>query len=405
MNRENRNPGPRVAVLDDYQGVALTVTDWSAVGPVGTVTSYRDHLTDADEIVSRLGGYDVIVAMRERTPFPRSLLERLPDLKLLITTGMRNNSFDLEAAAELGIVVSGTQLVPTSTVELTWALILAVARDTCGEDRRTRAGQWQQFVPLNLAGSTLGIVGLGKLGSQVANIAHAFGMEVLAWSPHLTPERAAEHHATRVEFGELLDRSQILTLHVPLNDGSRGLIGSAELRRLGASGYLINTSRGPIVDQDALVRRSTPAPSLAPGLMCSRWSRFRGTIRCCSRLARSSARTRASCLSGPCASPMPGRWRTSWPGWPERRSASSTPRTAELGSDDGHRFRFLGQFLAELGSGDADQRLRALTKVLPRISATPYSVTILSTVFFEVVTTEPGDSVGLILEMEPSRGG
>ena len=178
--------------------------------------------------------YDVVVAMRERTPFPRSLLERLPDLKLLITTGMRNNSFDMKAAAELGIVVSGTELVPTSTVELTWALILAVVRDTCGEDRRTRAGQWQQFVPLNLAGSTLGIVGLGKLGSQVANIAHAFGMEVLAWSPHLTPERAAAHHATRVEFGELLDRSQILTLHVPLNDGSRGLIGTAELRRLGA---------------------------------------------------------------------------------------------------------------------------------------------------------------------------
>ena len=214
--------------------VALTVTDWSAMGPVGTVTSYQDHLVDADEIVGRLGGYDVVVAMRERTPFPRSLLERLPDLKLLITTGMRNNSFDLQAAAELGIVVSGTDLVPTSTVELTWALILAVARDTCGEDRRTRAGQWQQFVPLNLAGSTLGIIGLGKLGSQVASIAQAFGMDVLAWSPHLTPERAAAHHATRVEFGELLERSQILTLHVPLNDGSRGLIGPAELRRLGA---------------------------------------------------------------------------------------------------------------------------------------------------------------------------
>ena len=254
MNIENRNPGPRIAVLDDYQGVALTVTDWSALGPVGTVTSFQDHLSDADEIVSRLDGYDVVVAMRERTPFPRSLLERLPDLKLLITTGMRNNSFDLKAATELGIVVSGTQLVSTSTVELTWALILAVARDTCGEDRRTRAGQWQQFVPLNLAGSTLGIVGLGKLGSQVATIAHAFGMDVLAWSPHLTPERAAEHHATRVEFGDLLDRSQILTLHVPLNDGSRGLIGPDELRRLGPGSYLINTSRGPIVDQNALVR-------------------------------------------------------------------------------------------------------------------------------------------------------
>ena len=135
----------RVAVLDDYQAVALTVADWSAIGPAGTVTSYPDHLANADEIVTRLDGYDVVVAMRERTPFPRALLERLPQLKLLITTGMRNKSIDLEAAAELGIVVSGTDLVPTSTVELTWALILAVVRDICGEDRRTRAGQWQQI--------------------------------------------------------------------------------------------------------------------------------------------------------------------------------------------------------------------------------------------------------------------
>ena len=244
----------RVAVIDDYQGVALTVTDWSAVGPGGTVTSYQDHLTELDEIVERLGAYDVVVAMRERTPFPRALLERLPELKLLVTTGMRNQSFDLEAAAELGIVVSGTNLVPTSTVELTWGLILAVVRDTCGEDRRTRAGQWQQFVPMDLAGSTLGIIGLGRLGRQVADIAQVFGMEVLAWSRHLTPEQAAEKHATRVELDELLERSQVVTIHVPLNDSSRGLIGSAELRRLGADSYLINTSRGPIVDQDALVQ-------------------------------------------------------------------------------------------------------------------------------------------------------
>ena len=243
----------RVAVIDDYQSVALTMADWSAVRPGCTVTIYPDHLSEPDEIVSRLGKYDVIVAMRERTPFPRSLLERLPALKLLITTGMRNQSFDFEAAAELGIVVSGTNLVPTSTAELTWGLILAVARDTIGEDRRTRDGEWQQFVPMDLAGTTLGIVGFGKLGRQVATIAHVFQMEVLAWSPHLTPEKAAEYHATRVEFGELLERSQILTLHVPLNDSSRSMIGSSELRQLGAGSYLINTSRGPIVDQDALV--------------------------------------------------------------------------------------------------------------------------------------------------------
>ncbi len=242
-----------MAVLDDYQSVALTVADWSVLGVGTTVTSFHDHLSDADEIVERLAGFDVVVAMRERTPFPRSLLERLPELELLVTTGMGNKSFDLDAAAELGIVVSGTDLVGTSTVELTWALILAVVRDTCGEDRRTRAGQWQQFVPLDLAGSTLGVLGLGRLGGQVADIAHAFGMDIVAWSPHLTAEKAAAHHATHVEFGELFERSDVLSVHVPLNDGSRGLIGAAELRRLGDRGYLINTSRGPIVEQDALV--------------------------------------------------------------------------------------------------------------------------------------------------------
>jgi phosphoglycerate dehydrogenase-like enzyme len=176
----------RVAILDDYQNVALTIADWSAVRQQAAVTAFADHLSDEDQIVARLAGFDVVVAMRERTPFKRSLLERLPDLKLLITTGMRNNSFDLTAATELGIQVCGTDLVASSTVELTWALILAVARDIPGEDRRTREGQWQQFLPLNLAGSTLGVVGLGRLGSQVALIGHAFGMAVLAWSPSLT---------------------------------------------------------------------------------------------------------------------------------------------------------------------------------------------------------------------------
>ena len=250
---DGRSPGPRVAVLDDYQAVALSVADRSVLGETATVTNFPDHLDEADDIVRRLAGFDVVVAMRERTPFPASLFQRLPRLRLLVTTGMRNQSIDLEAAAESGVVVSGTNLVPTSTVELTWALILAVVRDIPGEDRRTRARQWQRFVPVDLAGSTLGIIGLGKLGSQVAAIAHAFGMEVLAWSPHLTPEKAAANRVVGVGFEELLERSNIVSLHVPLNDGSRGLIGSAELRRLGSEGYLVNTSRGPIVDQDALV--------------------------------------------------------------------------------------------------------------------------------------------------------
>jgi phosphoglycerate dehydrogenase-like enzyme len=243
----------RIAVLDDYQGVALTSADWSALPDRATVDTFTDHLADEQDIVSRLSGYDVVVAMRERTPFPRSLLERLPDLQLLVTTGMRNASIDLTAAGELGIVVSGTELVGTTTVELTWSLILAVVRDTCGEDRRTRSGAWQQIVPLDLAGSTLGIVGLGRLGGQVADIAYAFGMQVLAWSPHLTAEKAAAHHAVAVDADELFAASDVVTVHVPLNDGSRGLVGAAELARLGAGGYLVNTSRGPIVDQVALV--------------------------------------------------------------------------------------------------------------------------------------------------------
>lgn len=244
----------RVAVLDDYQAVAESMADWSALGPDVTVTMFTDHLTDAEEIVRRLEPFDVVVAMRERTPFPRSLLERLPHLELLVTTGMRNHSLDMLAAAERGIVVSGTPLVPTSTVELTWALVLTVVRDTAGEDRRTRAGQWQQFVPVDLAGSTLGIVGLGRLGSQVADIAHAFGMTVLAWSRQLTPDKAAQHHAVSVGLDELLERSDIVTLHLPLTQDSRKLLGPAELRQLGPAGYLINTSRGPIVDEGALVQ-------------------------------------------------------------------------------------------------------------------------------------------------------
>ena len=187
----------RVALLDDYQNVALTSADWSAVQEQAVVTAFADHLTDEDEIATRLAGFDVVVAMRERTPFPRSLLEQLPDLKLLITTGLRNNSIDLDAATERGIQVCGTDLVATSTVELTWALILAVVRDIPGEDRRIRDGHWQQFLPLHLAGSTLGVIGLGKLGSQVAVIGQAFGMTVRAWSPHLTDEKAAASHAIR----------------------------------------------------------------------------------------------------------------------------------------------------------------------------------------------------------------
>ncbi len=253
----NGGPGSdgivRVAVLDDYQGVALTVADWSALGDRAEVVAFSDHLTDDDAVVQRLMAFDVVVAMRERTPFPRILLRRLPRLRLLVTTGMRNKSIDLAGAEELGITVSGTRLIAESTVELGWALIMAVVRDLPGEDRRTRDGQWQQTLPMQLAGSTLGILGLGRLGQRIAALAHAFGMTVIAWSENLTAEAAGQHGVERVDKEELFRRSDVVTIHTVLSHRTRGLVGAAELEMLGPDGYLVNTSRGPIVDEAALV--------------------------------------------------------------------------------------------------------------------------------------------------------
>ena len=252
MHADHRRPC-RVAVLDDYQGVALSTADWSTIGNDVVVQAFSDHLADQDRLVERLGGFQVVVAMRERTPFPRDLLTRLPDLRLLVTTGMKNASIDVPAAAEMGITVCGTPLDGSSTVELTWALILAVTRDIPGEDRRTRAGQWQQHLPIGLKGSTLGVVGLGRLGRRVSAIATAFGMDVLAWSRHLTADNAAEHGAGYAGFDELFERSDVVTVHVPLSESSRGLVGAHQLQLLGPEGFLVNTSRGPIVDQQALI--------------------------------------------------------------------------------------------------------------------------------------------------------
>ena len=252
MDADHRTPC-RVAVLDDYQGVALGSADWASLGSDVAVQAFSDHLDDRDQLVERLAGFAVVVAMRERTPFQRDLLTRLPDLRLLVTTGMKNAAIDMPAAADLGITVCGTPLAGGSTVELTWALVMAVTRDILGEDRRTRAGRWQQHLPVDLAGSTLGVVGLGRLGRRVSAIANAFGMNVLAWSRHLTAATAADHGAEYAGLHELFERSDIVTVHVPLSDSSRGLVGAGELRLLGPDGFLVNTSRGPVVDQAALV--------------------------------------------------------------------------------------------------------------------------------------------------------
>ena len=244
----------RVAILDDYQGVALRLADWSGLGPAVEVTAFRDHLADLDAVAARLAPFEVVMAMRERTPFPRALLERLPRLRLLVTAGMRNASIDLAAAAERGVVVCGTAGLPYPTAELAWGLILALFRQIPREDRATRAGRWQETVGLGLNGKVLGVLGLGTLGSRVARFGRAFEMEVLAWSQSLTTERAAAAGAALVPKDELLARADVVTIHLVLGDRTRGLIGAGELGRMKRTAYQVNTSRGPIVDERALVR-------------------------------------------------------------------------------------------------------------------------------------------------------
>jgi phosphoglycerate dehydrogenase-like enzyme len=244
----------RVAILDDYQNVAMGLADWKSL-PAGTeVVAFRDHLHELDAVAKRLADFDVVVAMRERTAFPRALLEKLPKLRLLVTTGMRNASIDVKAAAEGGITVCGTSGLPYPTAELTWGLVLALFRRIAVEDRVTREGKWQTTLGLGLNGKTLGVIGLGTLGSRVARYGKAFEMEVLAWSQNLTAERAAEVGATLVGKDELLRRSDVVSIHLVLSDRSRGLVGARELGLMKRTAYLVNTSRGPIVDEAALIR-------------------------------------------------------------------------------------------------------------------------------------------------------
>jgi phosphoglycerate dehydrogenase-like enzyme len=247
-------PAPvAVAVLDDWQDVALSVADWSPLAGRADVVRYTDHLPDVDALVDRLADAAVVVAMRERTPFPADLLARLPRLRLLVTTGMANAAIDLAAAARQGIVVSGTAGGSGAAAELAWALVLAVARDVVADDRAVRAGRWQEHLGIELAGSTLGLLGLGRIGAVMARYARAFDMHVLAWSRHLTAERAAEHGARLVDRDELFRASDVVSVHLRLSDRTRGLVGARELELLGPAGRLVNTSRGPIVEEAALL--------------------------------------------------------------------------------------------------------------------------------------------------------
>ena len=242
----------RVAILDDYQDVARRLADWKSLP--AEVVVFRDHLSDESKVVDRLADFDVVVAMRERTPFPRSLFERLPRLRLLVTTGMRNASIDLRAAADRGVVISGTAGLPSPTAELTWALILALVRHVPREDRATREGRWQETLGTTLKGRTLGVLGLGQLGSRVARVGTAFEMDVIAWSQNLTAERATAVGATLAgSRDELLARADVVTIHLVLSDRTRGLVGARELGLMRPTAYLVNTSRGPIVDEGALI--------------------------------------------------------------------------------------------------------------------------------------------------------
>jgi phosphoglycerate dehydrogenase-like enzyme len=234
--------------------VAREYADWSAVDDRVETHQFREHIADADALVDALQPFEVIVAMRERTALPRHVIERLPKLKLVITTGPFNAAIDGDALRERGIVYCGTGGALHNTAELTWALILACARQVPREDRNVKAGGWMLTVGKDLYGQTLGLCGLGRLGSLVANVGKAFGMNLIAWSQNLTPERAAEVGATLVAKEELFAQADFVSIHLVLSERSRGLVGDRELRSMKPSAYLINSSRGPIVDEDALAQ-------------------------------------------------------------------------------------------------------------------------------------------------------
>jgi len=242
-----------VAILDDYQNVALKLADWSPVAGRVEPVSFTRPFEGPDAVARALDGYPVIVAMRERTPFPADMFDRLPELKLLVTTGMRNAAIDLAAARDKGVLVCGTELLPHPAAELTWGLIMAHSLNIPRDAQSMASGGWQVGLGRGLHGKTIGIIGLGKQGGQVARFAQAFGMKVLAWSRNLTRDQAAEHGATRVELDALLGQSDIVTLHVVLNEGTRGLIGAREFGLMKESALLVNTSRGPIVEEAALI--------------------------------------------------------------------------------------------------------------------------------------------------------
>jgi phosphoglycerate dehydrogenase-like enzyme len=242
------------AILDDYQNVALSFADWSKVSGDIDIKVFNEHLGSADQVIAALRGFPIVCAMRERTAFPRAVIDALPELKLLITTGMRNASIDLEAAKARGIIVCGTPAFGNATAAIATGLMLELARRIGYENMRLKSGAvWQSTIGLDLEGLTLALLGLGKLGTRMAEIGRAFKMQVIAWSQNLTPEKCQEAGAEYVNSDALFRRADFLSIHVQLSQRTRGLIGAGQLALMKKSAYLINTSRGPIVDEGALL--------------------------------------------------------------------------------------------------------------------------------------------------------
>ena len=243
----------RLAVLDDYEDAALNLADWGSLRGALEIDVYRDHLPESDGLAARLLPYDILIIMRERTPFPRSLIERLPNLRLLVTTSAKNRSIDLTACRDKGIAVCGTESSKDAAVELTWGLILSSLRRIPQHDRAVRNGMWGDGIGSGIDGKVLGVLGLGKKGKRVAQVGLAFGMKVVAWSQHLKAEDAAAVGVVRVEKDELFKTADIITIHLVLGDRTSGLVGADEIGLMKPSSYLINTSRGPIVQEKALI--------------------------------------------------------------------------------------------------------------------------------------------------------
>ena len=244
----------KAAVLDDYQNVASRMANWDKLRDQIRFEFFSEHLIDEGEISDRFSKFDILILNRERTPFLSSQLKGLPNLKLLLTSGHRNFSIDVKTANERGVTVCGTDMISFSTPELAWGLMLSLARQIPMEDQLLRAGgYWQTTVGISLRGRTLGIVGLGKLGAPMAKIGQAFGMKVIAWSPNLTLDRAAAVGVVYATKNDLFSNADFITLHMPLSDRSRGIVGANEIKLMKSSAFLINTSRGPLVDEKSLI--------------------------------------------------------------------------------------------------------------------------------------------------------